>query len=134
MSSDRAAAFLVLWVGLAFITRWVAGQRELSKDAWLGWGIVFGPLALVAVFLVRPGPRVRPPRPVADRDEAAPESAAEWSCTCGARNPARRTTCYRCRQPRTVVLDRLAELVAMHADGRLSDDEFAAAMRQTLGL
>ena len=46
---------LVIWLAFSILTTMVATQRGLSGCLWCFAGLMFGPFALLAAFVVSPG-------------------------------------------------------------------------------
>ncbi len=138
-SGVAIAALLVAIGALAFLLAFAFGQGAAYPDMPMrGWGFRypgFGLLAWLAMaillglgigvaysYLRRPGPSAPPPPPTAIQPTpSTPLPPATMSAPAA---PA----------PTTDTIAVLRDLAALHGEGHLTDEEFAAAKRKTLGL
>ncbi len=51
------AGFVVAWIAICAITGWLAGRKNRDSGLWFVLAFFTGPIALVAVLLVRTAPR-----------------------------------------------------------------------------
>ena len=45
------AIFIASWLGSPFLSFWLAGEKGRGQGRWFGFGLLLGPVALVALGL-----------------------------------------------------------------------------------